>query len=348
MNDEKRVNLDKLKSEIPIKELAKQLGLEIRNNQARCYNLVAHKNKDQHFSLGLDIEKNRYKCFGCGESGSVIDLYMAIKGVDFKIAVQELSNQFGVGGPRQSRRAVQATTPIKEDTREVKDSREFYDVYEEFIYDNYGLDLEADKSSLDYLTQRGFTQDTLEHFCVSSVKSYEKTSAHMKRKFKIERLKASGLFNENGNLIFYKHRILFPFFDDGRIIYIQGRTIGQPTNSGCPKYMFLKHHSLPLFNLDGLKGFTNGDEVHIAEGIPDTMMLYQNGLNAVGVLGVNNFRPEMTSLFKEFKVVACLDNDLAGKEATKKLAELFFRQGQAISSVKLPDGVKDIVEFFNQ
>lgn len=37
------------------------------------------------------IKQNRYYCFGCGEGGDIIDLYMKINNVDFKTAVNNLS-----------------------------------------------------------------------------------------------------------------------------------------------------------------------------------------------------------------------------------------------------------------
>lgn len=89
------MNLDKIKT-IPIVQVAAQhLGLSIdKNNKTKCFNLGAHKNSDAHASLSFDINKNRFKCFACGESGSVIDLVMEYKRLDLKEATRELSEAF--------------------------------------------------------------------------------------------------------------------------------------------------------------------------------------------------------------------------------------------------------------
>jgi len=89
-----------------------------------------------------------------------------------------------------------------------------------------------------------------------------------------------------------------------------------------------------------------GQKVYIAEGVFDAMMLEQNGYNAVGILGVNNFKSEYTELFKGLEVVLCLDQDEAGERATNELAKMFLLKGQAVKTKRLPDGIKDITEYF--
>ena len=76
------------------------------------------------------------------------------------------------------------------------------------------------------------------------------------------------------------------------------------------------------------------------------MMLEQHGYKAVAILGVNNFKAETTELFKGLDVVLCLDNDEAGERAKDEVAKMFLLKGQAVKSKQLPDGVKDISEYF--
>jgi len=89
--------IDKVKKEVDILDLANRLGSSVNNqNKIKCYNFRSHKNGDSHPSLSLDRSRNRFKCFSCGESGSVIDLFMGYKGLDFNIAVSQLAEMYGV------------------------------------------------------------------------------------------------------------------------------------------------------------------------------------------------------------------------------------------------------------
>lgn len=58
--------------------------VEVKKGKALC---VFHD--DHNPSMG--IKNNRYRCFSCGASGSVIDLIRKIQGLDFKEAVKYLS-----------------------------------------------------------------------------------------------------------------------------------------------------------------------------------------------------------------------------------------------------------------
>ena len=90
------IDLDQLKRAIPIIDLAHRLGLQVRGRQARCFNGDRHKHQDKHFSLGLDLKTNRFKCFACGVNGSIIDLYKKVKGVDVSQAIRDLADMAGL------------------------------------------------------------------------------------------------------------------------------------------------------------------------------------------------------------------------------------------------------------
>lgn len=329
----------RLKQDVPIVDLARRLGLEVRGRQARCYNSHAHKHNDRHFSMGLDERRNRYKCFACGEQGDVIDLYMRVRGVGFGEAVKELANWYGL--------AFRGFVNVSKLGEHKKQSDEAFGgarggdlckVYEEFYSVCGGLD----KESKEYLVGRGLKQEAIERFLLFSVSDYKKVDRHLKDRFSVEELRLAGLVSYGGNLIFYKHKIIIPFLQDGRIVFLQGRRLDQ----GQPKYLHIRR-PVPLYNQDALVEAEEGQKVYIAEGVFDVMMLEQNGYSAVGILGVNNFKQDYISLFKKFEVVLALDNDEAGKKATKRLAKMFYEQGQRVNSIQLPNGVKDVSDYFN-
>jgi len=341
-----KIDIDQLKEVIKITELAKQLGIELnRSNKALC---VFHNEKTP--SLSFNDEKGIFKCFSCDKSGDIIDLYKEIKQVDTGQAIKELAESVGLapathkGGKfavRGNFRDNTSQTQKKPTTSENKG--QYSKIYEELVCLCVGLDEESEK----YLKsdKRGLTDETIKRFLLCSVKDYAKTNQLLKEKFSLDELKQAGIMNDNGNLLFFKHRLLIPFFNDSgdnRIVFIQGRLLDNATN----KYLHLKGVSVPLFHSDILKDLKRGDSVYICEGVFDAMMLEQNGYNAVAILGVNNFKPEMTHQFKGLDVVLAFDNDEAGERATKEVAKIFLLNGQEVKTKRLPENVKDITDYF--
>lgn len=337
------IDLEALKRAIPITDLARDLGLQVKGRQARCFNAPMHKRADKTPSLGFDQRTNRFKCFACGASGSIIDLYKEVKGVDVKDAIADLAQMAGMQksstGKPENRAKKGVFKPQTPRHQERADNGGLTGIYEA-LRDYCG---EPDTQSLAYLTgaSRGLTKETITRFGLFSVKDYNATNKFLRGKFSLEQLQGAGLVSEAGNLIFYQHKIIIPFTAGGRIIFLQGRR----TDDQHPRYMHLKK-PVPLFNTDTLKDLSTADRVYICEGVFDAMMLEQHGYKAVAILGVNNFKPEMATLFKGLDVVLALDNDDSGRQATQALGRLFMLQGQAVKTKVLPDGVKDITEYF--
>jgi DNA primase len=339
------IDLDSLKQAIRITDLAKTLGLQVRGKQARCFNTGGHKHADKSPSLGLDLETNRFKCFACGVKGSVIDLYKEVKGVDTAEAIRELAKRAGIctqqARPNHKEAPRQAifSRDIRKDANSPKGQER---AVFKGLRDYCGA---IGQEAVKYLTgkTRGLTRQTIERFKVFSINDYAKTNNYLKATFRKEDLQRAGLLSDEGNLIFYRHKIIVPFYDDGEIIFLQGRR----TDQEHPRYLHIKKE-VPLFNTDTLKTMQAGDRVYLCEGVFDAMILEQEGFKAVAILGVNNLKPEMTDLFKGLEVVLCLDNDEAGKEATKQVARAFALRGQEVYIKQLPAGIKDITEYFTR
>lgn len=342
-------DLEIIKQTIPITDLAKNLGLEIRGRQARCYNGQAHKHGDRNYSLGLNVKANRYKCFACGEGGSVIDLYAKINKVEIGQAIRELKERVGLSqsGTKASYKPLESheTQKTTKDTQEDKeeDLSTISDIYEDFYFyciqakPETGLDEESE----DYLKKRGLTSNALSRFLLFNVWDYQKTNKYLRDTFKSEDLKRAGIVGEKGNLIFYKHKVIIPFIEGGRIVFLQGRRLDR----GEPKYLH-PSRSLPLYNADTLLDAEKGERVYITEGVFDAMMIEQDGYRAVGLLGVNGFKPEWVKLFKGLDVVLALDNDEAGQKGTQDIASLFKLNGQGVDTLTLPEGIKDITDYY--
>jgi putative DNA primase/helicase len=80
---------------ISILEVARKLGLEMVANSARCWRKANHAHGDRSTSLGLDVAKNRYKCFVCDpRSGSTVDLVMAVLRLSLSEALEWFQRNF--------------------------------------------------------------------------------------------------------------------------------------------------------------------------------------------------------------------------------------------------------------
>jgi len=345
------IDLNRLKASIQITDLAKSLGLSIRGKQARCYNSTAHKNGDRNYSLGFNTRKNSYKCFACGEGGSIIDLYIAVRGVELSEAIKDLANMAGIAPQGQGTHHSTIYQPFEPSQTPASQPIGAYSyIYEELLKACEGLDAE----SRDYLTgaSRGLTDETIKKFLLVSISDYPKINKHLKERFSEDELQKAGLLSEKGNLIFYKHKIIIPFMQDGRVIYLRGRYLdnGNPKPpDDRAKMLGLKGHTTKrLFNAEILADLKKGDKIYICEGEFDAMILDQRNYNAVAILGTQNFNADDIDLFKGLDVILCLDTDKAGQDATQAIAKMFLDKGRAVKTKQLPENIKDTTDYFTK
>ena len=128
---------------------------------------------------------------------------------------------------------------------------------------------------------------------------------------------------------------------------------------GERQFFFTKGIKPPLYNV----AEADRDTVFLVEGETDTMRLWQelrddnpekaNQVGVVGISGINTWRPEFAEVLGRAKrVFVILDNDVDYNVAAltdgvwKEIAQDLGRQ--KARRLRLPDGVKDICEFFDQ
>lgn len=324
-------DLNHLRNDTPIIELAERLGLEVKRKQARCFNAIAHKNGDKKPSLGFDTKTNRFKCFACGVSGSAIDLYMALKKVDIKTAIQELGN-----GATSSYSYTPAPGPTKKTTTSQTNTNQ--------VYESLMSTVSLDKETTDYLLSRGLTREIVERFKVTAVEDYATVNKQLKEKYGLETLQKAGLYGDKGNLIFYKHKVVVPFYEGGKVVFLQGRNL----DGKHPKYLNLAKDGKPIFNAEAMQTLADNAKVYLCEGVFDAMRLAQEGYNAVAILGVTDFTEGKVDQFKRFDVILALDNDDTGRDMTQVIAKLFYLTGKTVKIKQLPEGIKDITDYFLQ
>lgn len=147
----------------------------------------------------------------------------------------------------------------------------------------------------------------------------------------------TGTWGDLGALGDFRGCIVFPYEDGmGRVRKLRFR----PIRSGYegPKYLDFKGAQPHLFAVRGADNPT----VHIAEGEPDTMTVWQVGLRAVGIPGANMFKEHWKYLFRPphvERVVLVLDPDKSGKTAAIRLYGWLKDIVEEVLTVRLPRGL---------
>jgi DNA primase len=152
------------------------------------------------------------------------------------------------------------------------------------------------------------------------------------REFGVVRALNSGVLNKGGRLCFQSGSILFPYFFNGRIVYMQARS----PSAGLSRWMGPKGVRKIPYNLDALATCST---IFLVEGAVDVLSAHELGLVAVGIPGAYSMVPEALIQRLRGKLVYIVpDNDPAGEQMAERLRRAL--RGRDISSTiqTLPSG----------
>lgn len=89
-------DLKYIRHHVSVRDVARELGLEVFGNSARCWRSENHQHGDHSPSLSF-TKRNRWKCHVCDDMAcSNLDLVMAFQGCDLKTAVEWIAARFDV------------------------------------------------------------------------------------------------------------------------------------------------------------------------------------------------------------------------------------------------------------
>lgn len=195
---------------------------------------------------------------------------------------------------------------------------------------------------------KGLAADTLTRFGVVWLEDPAQVALQLKATFGEEAIRSLHLLTKSGDLVFIRHRLIFPFWVTSQglrfPVYAQGRNpqaklkSDRFTDPGGPPI---------LYNVEALAFARDNDKpVFLCEGISDTLTLDQSGRQAVGLIGTQGFRRDWTRHFDGLDVYLALDGDEAGRKAADRIAGVFLSEGYpAPKVVPIPDG-QDVTDFF--
>ncbi len=300
--------VDELKERIDIVEFISRY-VKLKKSGSNYFGLCPfHVEKTPSFSV--NPEKGFFHCFGCGESGDVIKFYMKIENLEFKEAVRELAEQYGI-----------------EIHRFKEQHSILFDIHT-YINKLFRNELHKHLEATNYLKQRKIPPEAIDRFGIGFGRSTEILIRKMTSEFPYKELIKSGLFVEGryGLHMRFDNRITFPIKDlKGRIVGFGGRTI---SGGGKPKY--INSPETPIFSkkkiLYGLyeakdSARKNGAFI-LTEGYFDCIRLHISGLNnAVATLGTALSVYHTTTLGRYTeKIYLNYDADEAGFKAMKRSA----------------------------
>ena len=294
-------------------------------------------------SLSVDLERGLFHCFSRDEGGDCIRFYELMHNVGFVHAVNEMAREMGLSERRAPR------SPLIKRAAPDTEAAEY--TYEPLAADSLAAMCEAfleacrreeQSEGRNYLARRGIDERSMRYAGVTYFprRAYHRVMRRMLDQFPLEELQRSGLFNLQAHLTFYRHRLLFPFYVEGRPLYLQART----TASGVePRWHNMRGSVPSLYNVDALEDLKSDEVVYLVEGFTDTLTLLTHRFAAVGLVGAGGMKEEWLAPLGRFRVVAALDPDVAGERAAARYQEMFAVRGMRLAQLELPS---DVNEFF--
>lgn len=295
-------------------------------------------------SFYVSPTKQFYKCFGCGEFGSIYDFVMKMEGCAFPEAVRIVADKSGVQVP-----VVETSPDYEARNRDREDIRQLNQWAVEF-FENSLHETSEGRRALEYLEQRGVSEETRKSFRLGyAPNAWDSLSSHLvKCGASPTQIERSGLvsFRENSSGYYdkFRSRLMFPICDaQGRVIAFGGRILGE----GEPKYLNSPETALytkgqNLFGLSYAKDYIRRQGYAIlVEGYLDFLIPFQHGVrNLVASLGtaLTEQQVRLIARFSEKRrIVVNFDPDNAGVNATKRSLEMLLAEGFKVNVLTLPD-----------
>ena len=294
-------------------------------------------------SFSVDPVQKVFHCFGCGEGGDLFKFVQLTEGLNFREAIESLSDRYGVAMELTEEDPQAAQRRVKRDRL-----LELLERTAAFYVRNLWESPEAE-SSREYLKARGLDEALLREFRVGYAPSaWDKVLVASRQSgYSEEELWDAGLTakNQKGNVYDrFRRRITFPLCDSrGRVLGFGARAVGADQQ---PKYLnssenavFHKGRQVYAADLARAAAAKIG-EVILCEGYTDVIAMHQAGLrNTVGLMGTALTEDQVSELARMAPVVAlALDADSAGQEAMIRAAKVAEGRKLELRVVPLPAG----------
>lgn len=297
-----------------------------------------HSEKTPSFTV--NPEKKLFKCFGCGEGGTVFQFLMKQEGVDFVEAVKLVASRSHIDLSHFNNQ--KGSLSIAEKTRLININDFAAKFYHKIL-----LTSEQGMFVRDYLRKRQINDQSIKNFCLG----YAPNSWDTLIKIGNERNISSKLLEKAGLTIpkkegtgyydRFRNRLMFPIFDARRQVIGFG---GRALDDSLPKYLnspetVLFNKSNVLYGIDAAKSaITKQRRVILMEGYTDVIMAHQHGIEwSVAVMGTAISKQHLRHLRQYCnQVVLLLDSDVAGWKSSDRNLDIFIEEEFDVKIAQLP------------
>jgi hypothetical protein len=347
-----KIDYDKLLQRVAIDEVAKRLGMELRQETATRAKSLCPFHDDKTPSLLIDSSRDQgrqhFHCFACGAHGDAIDLVKKQLGLGFREAVDWLEPGSLAETGRKSFRNVR---PNKPDIDRHTGLELGYQLYKGSTT-NAKFQAWAAERQLDevVLCRAGFVHADENFLCgrlaAEQDASEQREQAGLLEDANLIRRLFPGVapalhlpLNEGSGAVnryrdsFIGERIVFPLYDDKKqLLGLGSRAVGAAIAPASPKYQFSQgfpkatvlyraDHAFQLVRDEAKQG-KKDIALYLCEGFLDALRFEGLGLPAVAVMGSSISEQQVRLLHTlsdglptkdaTLTVVVCFDRDEAG------------------------------------
>ncbi len=347
--------LDELRNRLTLSEI---IGRRVtvrragRESKACC---PFHHEKTPSFTINDD--KQFYHCFGCGAHGDVINFIMEHDNISFMDTVEMLATEAGMQVPKQ--------TP--QEAQKAKKEKDLYELLEDatLFLENNLFDSRND-DALQYLLDRGLTQETIKEFRVG----FAPNDPQDIRKFLLSKdytdkdMIKAGVTRPSTRggdpYAFFRDRVMFPVPDRrGRVVAFGGRVLPEhmrpPNRSDFVPPKYINSSETPLFHKGSMlygeptarRAAAEGQSIVLVEGYLDVIACAQSGIRgALAPMGTAVTEEQIISMWNMIpdftKIpILCFDGDNAGRKAARRICERvlpLLEPGRSVNFAFMPDG----------
>ncbi len=299
-----------------------------------------HSEKTPSFTV--NPEKKLFKCFGCGEGGTVFNFVMKQEGMDFVEAVKSIASRVHIDLSHLETAKTSFSTAEKASLLKITNfAANFY--HKILVNSEYG------KIARDYLKQRKINDHSVQNFRLGyAPDSWDALIKICKeRNISNDLLEKVGLIipkkEGNGYYDRFRNRLMFPILDARRqVIGFGGRALDDST----PKYLnspetVLFNKSNILYGIDIAKNaILKQHRSILMEGYTDVIMAHQHGIDwSVAVMGTAISKQHLRQLRQYCnQVILLLDSDTAGWKSSDKSLDIFVEEEFDVKIAQLPKG----------
>ena len=336
-----------VKAKLDIVDFMRADGLQLKHEGVDRYSCSCPFHSEKTPSFKVDSSFQRFKCFGCGATGDVIEYFAKQNTLDYKAATLLLADKLGI----------KVDESKKEDYSKQKRMLELAKDLEDFYKSEFAK-LSESHPAKKQITDRKLKIEGFEDYFGYAPSSNTAMVDYMTKtsSYSLNELKELGYVNEKGNAQLRDRLVFFIRNYMGLTVGFSGRSLERSIEGW--KYVNSKSSDLfdkssVLYNIDkAKKSARKENSIYLTEGQFDVVAMIQNGIeNTVAISGTAFTEKHISILNKcvddTGKIILCLDGDSAGLKAAVRVFQSFPDIQNRLYMITIPNKM-DPCDFFEK